>query len=127
MHVYIPPPLRITGAVATAVRVYIPLPISLCITGAVTTEVCVHPAPDIPLQHMCGYNRTMRASSHVPLQHRWARYWEVDELAALWESGDAFVQGQVVTGFWEYFVFDNDLRSSEEPNALNFRLKQVTP
>jgi len=51
----------------------------------------------------------------------------VDELAALWESGDAFVQGQVVTGFWEYFVVETDLRSSEEPNALDFRLKQVTP
>ena len=104
---------------------------------------CVHPSP--PAHHRCGYNRTMctsrprhtvaavttalcvHPSPHVPLQHRWARYWEVDELAALWESGDAFVQGQVVTGFWEYFVVETDLRSSEEPNALNFRLKQVTP
>ena len=123
MHVYIPPPLRITGAVATAVRVhpsphmgrlqpkyvYIPLPTSRCSTCAVTTALCVHPSP------------------HVPLQHRWARYWDVEELAALWGSGGAFVQGQVVTGFWEYFVFDNDLRSSEEPNAWTFRLKQVTP
>ena len=37
-------------------------PSPLRITGAVTTELCAHPAPDIPLQHMCGYNRTMRAS-----------------------------------------------------------------
>ena len=66
---------------------------------------------------------------HVPLQHRWARYLgsDVDELAALWVGGDAFVQGQVVTGFWEFFLFDDDLRSSEEPNALKFRLKQVSP
>ena len=106
-------------------------------------NACLYPSP--PAHHRCGYNRTMctsrprhtvaavttalcvHPSPHVPLQHRWARYWEVDELAALWESGDAFVQGQVVTGFWEHFVFETDLRSSEEPNALNFRLKQVTP
>jgi hypothetical protein len=89
--------------------VYIPLPTFRCSTGAVTTALCVHPSP------------------HVPLQHRWSQYWDVDELAALWVGGDAFVKGQVVTGFWEYFVFDNDLRSSEEPNACKFRLKKVTP
>ena len=66
---------------------------------------------------------------HVPVQHRWAQYLgsDVDELAALWVGGDAFVQGQVVTGFWEFFDFDDDLRSSEEPNAWKFRLKKVSP
>lgn len=89
--------------------VHIPPPTYRCSTCAVTTALCVHPSP------------------HVPLQHRWARYWEVDELAALWKSGDAFVQGQVVTGFWEHFVYETDLRSSDDPNPLKVRLKQVTP
>ena len=62
MHVYIPPPPCASQVRLQPQYVYIPLPISLCITGAFTTEVCVHPAPHIPLQHRCGYNRTMRAS-----------------------------------------------------------------
>ena len=43
-------------------HVYIPDHIFLCSAGAVTTALCAHPSPHIPLQHRCGYNRTVCTS-----------------------------------------------------------------